>query len=59
MTGTHDWNKFLTPDELTRMIEDAGCNVRCCQEMLYVPGFNKWQWLPSNINYAMHAIKRS
>jgi 2-polyprenyl-6-hydroxyphenyl methylase / 3-demethylubiquinone-9 3-methyltransferase len=26
--GTHDWSKFLRPDELSKMIEDAGLVVR-------------------------------
>ena len=25
--GTHDWNKFLTPDELTALLEGAGLKV--------------------------------
>lgn len=25
--GTHDWNKFITPDELTAMLSDAGMRV--------------------------------
>lgn len=25
--GTHDWDKFLTPDELTALLEDAGLSV--------------------------------
>jgi 2-polyprenyl-6-hydroxyphenyl methylase/3-demethylubiquinone-9 3-methyltransferase len=25
--GTHDWNKFLTPDELEQMLSDAGLQV--------------------------------
>lgn len=25
--GTHDWNRFLTPDELTALVEDAGMDV--------------------------------
>lgn len=25
--GTHDWNRFLTPDELTRHVETAGLHV--------------------------------
>ncbi len=33
-TGTHDWNKYITPDEMRSMIEqrgadeNAGCEVR-------------------------------
>jgi 2-polyprenyl-6-hydroxyphenyl methylase/3-demethylubiquinone-9 3-methyltransferase len=26
--GTHDWDRFLTPDELTRLLEGAGLRVR-------------------------------
>ena len=25
--GTHDWNRFLKPDELTRLLEDSGLRV--------------------------------
>jgi 2-polyprenyl-6-hydroxyphenyl methylase/3-demethylubiquinone-9 3-methyltransferase len=25
--GTHDWHKFLTPDELTKLLNDAGLTV--------------------------------
>jgi len=25
--GTHDWNRFITPDELTALLEDAGLEV--------------------------------
>merc|ERR1712241_338748 len=58
-TGTHDWNKFITPTELQDMIEISECNVRSVQGMFYVPGVNKWTWFPdSSVNYALHAIKR-
>ena len=58
-TGTHDWNKFITPNELSEMIEVSECNVRSVQGMFYVPGINKWTWFPdSSVNYALHAIKR-
>jgi len=58
-TGTHDWNKFITPEELTKMIEATECNVRSVHGMFYIPGVNKWTWFPdSSVNYALHAIKR-
>merc|ERR1712018_909803 len=58
-SGTHDWNKFIRPQELTEMIENSGCNVRSVQGMFYIPGVNKWTWFPdSSVNYALHAIKR-
>jgi 2-polyprenyl-6-hydroxyphenyl methylase/3-demethylubiquinone-9 3-methyltransferase len=25
--GTHDWDKFLTPEELTGLVRDAGLHV--------------------------------
>ncbi len=57
-TGTHDWNKFITPEELTEMVETTGCNVRCIHGMFYIPGVNKWSWFPdTSVNYALHAIK--
>jgi len=59
-TGTHDWNKFITPDELTKMVELSECKVRSVHGMFYVPGVNVWNWFPdSGVNYALHAIKRS
>jgi 2-polyprenyl-6-hydroxyphenyl methylase/3-demethylubiquinone-9 3-methyltransferase len=36
--GTHDWNKFLQPDELTRLLDGAGLRVRHVQGLAYTPG---------------------
>ena len=56
--GTHDWNKFISPNELTKFAENAECNVRLVHGMLYLPGLNKWTWFPdTSINFALHAIK--
>jgi polyprenyldihydroxybenzoate methyltransferase/3-demethylubiquinol 3-O-methyltransferase len=55
---THDWHKFITPEELTAMVEASGCRVRLVHGMFYVPWVNKWTWFPDTaVNYAMHAIK--
>uniref|UniRef100_UPI0035B4C0C6 bifunctional 2-polyprenyl-6-hydroxyphenol methylase/3-demethylubiquinol 3-O-methyltransferase UbiG n=1 Tax=Sphingomonas sp. TaxID=28214 RepID=UPI0035B4C0C6 len=35
--GTHDWNKFLTPDELTALFEDAGLKVRDTRGLAFSP----------------------
>ncbi len=58
--GTHDWNKFVTPEELQSMLkEEGGCQVRLIHGMFYWPVFNKWSWIPqANVNYALHAIKQ-
>lgn len=56
--GTHDWNKFITPQELSTFTESAGCRVRLIHGMFYFPGINKWTWFPDvSVNYALHAIK--
>ncbi|WP_326523107.1 bifunctional 2-polyprenyl-6-hydroxyphenol methylase/3-demethylubiquinol 3-O-methyltransferase UbiG [Sphingomonas sp.] len=36
--GTHDWDKFLTPDELTALIEDAGLTVAGTRGLAFSPG---------------------
>jgi len=35
--GTHDWNKFLTPDELTALLRDAGLRVVHTQGLGFSP----------------------
>ena len=36
--GTHDWNKFLTPEEIELMLDQAGMGTKIVNGMLYVPG---------------------
>ena len=58
--GTHDWNKFVTPQELENMIKDSGYNfrVRLVHGMFYIPFLNRWTWIPDTaVNYALHAVK--
>ncbi len=35
--GTHDWDKFLTPDELTKLLEDAGLRVIDTRGLVFSP----------------------
>ncbi|WIW88825.1 bifunctional 2-polyprenyl-6-hydroxyphenol methylase/3-demethylubiquinol 3-O-methyltransferase UbiG [Sphingobium sp. V4] len=53
--GTHDWHKFLTPDELTALLEEAGLDVTDSSGLAFDPrsGFT----LSSNkaINYLLTA----
>lgn len=56
--GTHDWNKFVTPQELEELLEGAGCRTRLVHGMFYIPGINKWQWIgDTRVNYALQAVK--
>ncbi|MFL6863852.1 MAG: bifunctional 2-polyprenyl-6-hydroxyphenol methylase/3-demethylubiquinol 3-O-methyltransferase UbiG [Allosphingosinicella sp.] len=36
--GTHDWDKFLAPDELCALVHDAGLEVEDCHGLAWGPG---------------------
>merc|ERR1719427_2288847 len=56
--GTHDWNKFLKPEEIEEMCDNCGMGTRLVNGMTYIPVFNKWLWIPDkSVNFALHAIK--
>jgi len=57
--GTHDWNKFVTPEEVQGWMKAAGISkTRLVHGMFYIPFINKWTWVPdTSVNYAVHAIK--
>lgn len=56
--GTHDWHKFLTPQELTGLLEDAGLEVTDISGLSFDP--RKGFTLSSNkaINYLLTARHR-
>uniref|UniRef100_A0A3P9JW48 Ubiquinone biosynthesis O-methyltransferase, mitochondrial n=1 Tax=Oryzias latipes TaxID=8090 RepID=A0A3P9JW48_ORYLA len=56
--GTHDWEKFISPEELERLLESNGFMVQSVQGMMYSPLSGAWSWTDSTaINYALHAVK--
>ncbi|XP_026149063.1 ubiquinone biosynthesis O-methyltransferase, mitochondrial [Mastacembelus armatus] len=56
--GTHEWEKFISPVELERLLESNGFLVQSVQGMLYNPVSGAWSWTNSTaINYALHAVK--
>ncbi|KAM6355220.1 ubiquinone biosynthesis O-methyltransferase, mitochondrial isoform 1-T2 [Podargus strigoides] len=56
--GTHEWEKFVPPEELERLLESNGFSVKTVNGMLYNPLSGSWSWMEStSINYAMHAVK--
>ncbi|XP_054838625.1 ubiquinone biosynthesis O-methyltransferase, mitochondrial [Eublepharis macularius] len=56
--GTHEWEKFIAPEELERILESNGFLVKTVKGMLYNPLFGSWSWIGStSINYALHAVK--
>nr|XP_056712172.1 ubiquinone biosynthesis O-methyltransferase, mitochondrial [Euleptes europaea] len=58
--GTHEWEKFIAPEELERILESNGFLVQTVKGMLYNPLLGSWSWTGStSVNYALHAVKCS
>eukprot|EP00088_Acartia_fossae_P039957 TRINITY_DN4159_c0_g1_i1.p1 TRINITY_DN4159_c0_g1~~TRINITY_DN4159_c0_g1_i1.p1 ORF type:complete len:330 (-),score=22.39 TRINITY_DN4159_c0_g1_i1:165-1046(-) len=56
--GTHDWNKFLKPEEIEEMCDAAGLGTRLVNGLTYIPVMNQWIWIPDkSVNFALHAVK--
>ncbi len=57
--GTHEWGKFITPDELARLLEQAGTQVVSRTGFTFSP--LSWSWSLSerdlSVNYAMASTK--
>ncbi len=57
--GTHDWNRFVKPDELRHYLEDAGLAVTRVQGVSFDP--LRWEWRltsDTDVNYMTVAMKR-
>lgn len=58
--GTHDWKKFVTPDELERLIRTAALDPVDRKGMVFNP--IAWRWSLSerdlSVNYAIAGVKR-
>jgi 2-polyprenyl-6-hydroxyphenyl methylase/3-demethylubiquinone-9 3-methyltransferase len=56
--GTHQWDKFVTPDELEQAIEDAGLNVTGERGVIYNPLADRWQLSSDmDVNYMVVAAR--
>lgn len=59
--GTHDWNKFITPDELFELLEKAGLDPVDRKGFVFNPLL--WSWSISDrdlsVNYVTASIKRA
>lgn len=53
--GTHDWRKFLTPDELEKLCNAAGLEVRNRRGIRYNPITETFALIPqTRVNYILH-----
>lgn len=56
--GTHEFDKFVSPHEVQRMLEEFGCRTALVHGMVFNPFTNVWSWTRQTcINYALHAVK--
>ena len=57
--GTHEWAKFVKPEELARALERAGCAVELVTGFAYNPLSQRWSATrDTSVNYAVVARKR-
>ena len=64
--GTHDWKKFITPEELERMVSVAESKMQVVEKKGLIPSpslcaSGRWSWRLSDsdldVNYILRAIK--
>ena len=54
--GTHDWNQFLTPEELTALLEGAGLRVGAMQGIAFSPMKGLHLGESKALNYILSAV---
>ena len=57
--GTHDWNRFITPSELTAHLRSAGLSITRLQGVSFDP--LRWEWRltsDTDVNYMTVAERR-
>jgi len=58
--GTHDWSRFVTPDELSQALARAGLRVETLSGLSFNPLTATWRVTPdTGVNYAVVATKAS
>ena len=56
--GTHDWHKFLTPDELAALMAGGGLIARETMGLVYNPITGRWRLgRDTGVNYLIYAEK--
>ncbi|CAD6244495.1 GSCOCG00013370001-RA-CDS [Cotesia congregata] len=56
--GTHEWSKFISPEDTQRLLDQHGCCTQLVHGVFFNPLTNTWNWTSSkNIFYALHAVK--
>ncbi|XP_057670340.1 ubiquinone biosynthesis O-methyltransferase, mitochondrial [Diorhabda carinulata] len=58
--GTHQYEKFISPTALQRLLEDNNCRTEMIHGLLYNPVGNCWHWCSdTTFLFALNAVKLS
>ena len=56
--GTHQWEKFISPEEISEVLDRQGCQTRRVQGLRYNPVTNHWALTSIiKVDFALHAVK--
>ena len=56
--GTHDWNKFLKPEELEKILQNENFSTVDIKGLEFNPIFNKWKKTDNlSVNYIISSLK--
>ena len=56
--GTHDWNKFLKPEELEKILHDEKFHTLDLSGLEFNPISNKWKKTQNlSVNYIVSSLK--
>ena len=56
--GTHDWNKFVKPEELQRKLTNIKFTTKNIKGLEFNPIFNKWKKSDAlSVNYIVCSLK--
>ena len=56
--GTHDWNKFIKPEELEKKLADLNFSITNLTGLSYNPFFQEWKETKDmSVNYIIAAKK--
>lgn len=57
---THDWNQFISPSDLTKILNDVNCSTILVHGIRYEFWRNTVKWQKCDeVNYALHAVKNT
>ncbi|XP_024868374.1 ubiquinone biosynthesis O-methyltransferase, mitochondrial-like, partial [Temnothorax curvispinosus] len=56
--GNHQWNKFIAPHKVQRILENYGCETKLIRGMHFNPATRQWsRSSTASTFYGLHAIK--